>query len=147
MRTGLKLCSILICGALAVVSTAAFASDASRRVVTTEMTYSADSVETQQIQRWLADHAVRKGNGQIIGAPSELGEVRIAITTAESMVQPMVIGAPPVPLPASGSPGDRISVTSSNSRFSETWQYRWEGSANGGGKWVLVSYHFDTLIR
>lgn len=58
--------------------------------------------------------------------------------------------SPPVPLPASGKPGEVISFSSERSGGMESWTYRWRAGANGGGSWTLIGYtfkYFDEQAR
>jgi hypothetical protein len=49
---------------------------------------------------------------------------------------------PPIPLPASGKPGDVISVSSQRNGGLESWTYKWRAGAKGGGSWSLIGYTF-----
>ena len=126
-----------------------FAGNASAKPVTVgtsvEATYKKGTIEAQQVERWLADHVEFSGSDPL-GDFGNLGTivVRYATTHKNDAAKIGIMGVgdnPPVPLPAGGSPGDTISITSCGGTVSQTWSYEWVSDSNGG-RWVLVSYSY-----
>jgi hypothetical protein len=53
---------------------------------------------------------------------------------------------PPVPLPASGAPGERITITNQlPGGFIETWTFQWV-SGSGGGGWKQTDYEMHAPV-
>lgn len=116
--------------------------------VATVSNYRAGSVQAQQVQAWLVQHASHV-DGNLMGDPGISGDVRVSMTsttvTKAGGVQTMSTGAPPpVPLPFTGSPGDTITITVTAGGKKQTWTYKWVGSATSG-QWILIAYSFETI--
>jgi hypothetical protein len=108
-------------------------------------TYRANSSEAQDVQQWLARNA-KFVNGSMLGDLDKIGDIEIVYARAGTSASPTAGpggpgGGPPVPLPATGNPGDQISITSSSGGWTQTWSYTWT-SSSGGGFWQLVEYHY-----
>jgi len=106
--------------------------------VSTEASYRAGTTEAKSIQFWLQKNA-QYANGQMVGEPAKLGDVTVIYQTSSGSRQSAVGDGPPVPLPASGKPGDKISISSTSGGVTQTWSYSWQGSSSGG-QWILTSY-------
>lgn len=115
---------------------AAVAKDGSRTQVVAEGVYAAGSPEARDVGRWLNDvGAYQKsplGAVEVVNSRLILGDVH-AYEPGDG---------PPVPLPPSGNPGQRITVTSSGSGYRESWTYQWINH-----QWRLISYEWaDTHV-
>lgn len=54
--------------------------------------------------------------------------------------------APPVPLPGSGAPGERITITNQlPGGYIETWTFQWV-SGEGGGGWTQTDYEMHAPV-
>lgn len=140
MPYGKRLSTALLAGFLVVgLPSIGYADEGARRTTTTEASYKASSVETNEIQRWLAQHG-RYHDGAMIGDPQRLGEVTVVVTRSESRAGAMGVSAdqPLKSLPSDGANGDQISITSVDSDVSQEWDYIWRDGPSGD--WVLVSY-------
>ncbi|MET3010425.1 hypothetical protein ABXT00_13990 [Stenotrophomonas koreensis] len=109
---------------------------------TTTLKYLSGSPEIDAIYAWIREKSPEHGP---LGIAKE-----ISITNTETLTGRVVRSSPgsgpPVPLPASGSPGQTITIMSSfpNGGF-ESWTYTWQSrpaSAGGGGAWVLSMYEY-----
>jgi hypothetical protein len=69
-------------------------------------------------------------------------------TSFRDSVTPESAGAPkdpPTPLPATGTPGEQITITDVTHTYYATWVYTWEvpaGGGGGGGGWVQTGGSF-----
>lgn len=109
-----------------------------QHTLTTEATYRLGSPEAHQVQQWLAAHAAY-ANGGMVGDIDQLGDIHIAYKLSQDTTKAAPGGSPPVPLPASGRPGDSISISSTSGNIIQTWTYSWLSNSTGGG-WYLQSY-------
>jgi hypothetical protein len=50
---------------------------------------------------------------------------------------------PPTPLPAHGTPGERITITDATHTYYASWTYEWESTSDGMGGWNMIGsqYH------
>lgn len=127
--------------ALGAVQVATAKSPAVSRAITTVSEYRAGSPEVGQVKAWLQNHA-EFANGVMVGDPEKLGHVRITYTKVAaggSLQADIVGGDPPVSLPATGNPGDVISISSNSGGITQNWTYTWVGNITTGG-WVLTDY-------
>jgi hypothetical protein len=128
---------ILLAGALLAMTQGARADDdliTSTRTVVVDAR-SADGAATRA---WIQRHSP--------GFPPRLQAEQLAIS------RPVVFGPdriqrapgenPPIPLPASGKPGEVISVSSQRTGGLESWTYKWRAGSKGGGSWSLIGYTF-----
>ena len=109
----------------------------------TQASYHANTAEATAVKRWLIDRASRTEQGQSLGDFDNLGNITIRVDTPSSgnaLSNPY----PPVPLPASGSQGQTISIGSCGGGISQQWVYLWVGTSGNGG-WVLQSYSFTRV--
>ena len=103
-----------------------------------QATYRANTAEAAAVKRWLIDRASRTEQGQLLGDFDSLGETTVRVDTpspGNTFSDPY----PPVPLPAGGSPGQTIGISSCGGEISQQWVYLWVGTSGNGG-WVLQSY-------
>ena len=116
----------------------------SHQTATAEIT--AGSREGIQVREWL----------QRLNAPSAPGVSlsfatgdRITVTrtsTSESSgrMTASSINNPPVPLPASGSSGETITIEHTSGVWFQSWTYQWSGNSTGGA-WGLISYRIERV--
>ncbi|WP_144410953.1 hypothetical protein [Xanthomonas arboricola] len=113
-------------------------------VLTTQKVYGPTAPEVGVIRDWISKRSpeyqpLLKG-GTITVKRSAPVNARSMATAADGP------GGPPVPLPASGIPGETIEVTQTypNGGY-ETWIYVWglQDIPSGLGEWQLQSYKFD----
>lgn len=117
--------------------------DAMNEVVvenTTRASIAAGTADAAAVQAWLAMHA-----------PSHLPriqdaaiEVTRSVRTTLNSAQRAPSGAPPMPLPSNGVPGEEITISQTRPGREESWTFRWSASSTGGG-WVLVAYRFKNF--
>lgn len=106
---------------------------------TTTQKYLSGSPEIDAIYAWIRDKSPEHGP---LGIAKE-----ISITNTETLTGRVVRSSPgsgpPVPLPASGSPGQTITIISSfpDGGF-ESWTYTWRSRPGGGGAWDLSMYEY-----
>jgi len=137
-----KVLAVLLAGLLLGVPLCTQAQQSLTRAVATNATYAAGSAEVRDIRSWLLRNA-EYHNGAMIGDPDRLGAVRVTYTAVASAVQSLASPGdqPPVPLPATGNPGDTMSITSSSRGYTQTWTYQRVGSSTSGS-WSLIEYRF-----
>ncbi|CAD1787368.1 hypothetical protein XSP_000577 [Xanthomonas euroxanthea] len=116
-------------------SSAVAAASQSTTTVQTTKVYRANTPEASAIQKWL--DSVPNADRRTM----DLG--KITIRSSKTSKGGMVTAAndgPPVPLPASGSPGEKITITNElPGGYVETWTFEWVGGG-GGGEWRQTDY-------
>ncbi|EFF45639.1 conserved hypothetical protein [Xanthomonas citri pv. aurantifolii str. ICPB 11122] len=113
-------------------------------LLTTQKVYSANAPEVGAIRDWITKHSpeyqpLLKGGVVTVKRTGPAGSSSMATASQGP-------GGPPVPLPASGLPGETFEVTQTypNGGY-ETWIYVWglQDIPSGLGDWQLQSYKFD----
>ncbi|AVQ08353.1 TPA: hypothetical protein HH295_04240 [Xanthomonas vasicola pv. zeae] len=107
-------------------------------VTTQKSLYRAGSNESQSIVAWIKQHSPKYP--PLLPA-SSLSVSRSIVSTGLMSIQSGPYG-PPVPLPASGVPGEKITIRNEfpGGAF-EQWDYEWAGQS--GGSWQLTGYQFS----
>ncbi len=123
--------------------------DAAVQLVHTEVSYPARSREANAVLDWLQQNRAFDEDGAAIGRLGSLGDIRVSYTrTDSSFALPASPGSnPPVPLPASGSPGDVITIESTSGGIHQSWTYEWRLNGRGSYAWILTSYLYQILPR
>ncbi|WP_369977385.1 hypothetical protein [Xanthomonas bundabergensis] len=103
--------------------------------IASRTTYAAGTPEWRQLRDWLTQHASAI-DGKRLGDPGQLG----AVTLAYSATKPVTTGTVPrpLPLPATGTPGDSIGISSCAQGYTQSWNYIADDSQ--GNRWTLQSY-------
>ncbi|MEN5425912.1 hypothetical protein ABE522_05985 [Stenotrophomonas pennii] len=73
---------------------------------------------------------------------AEQMEISRTVVVSSDNVQRTPGDNPPIPLPASGKPGEVISFSSQRNGGLESWTYKWRAGSKGGGSWSLIGYTF-----
>lgn len=104
---------------------------------------------------WIRSHSNYRysyANGQLVKTPvnTEVGDVTITESTVQKGdsadafnhgVGPLDNPAPPTPLPASGYPGEKLTVTNAARFEYQSWTFEWLTSQdNGAGGWLQITY-------
>lgn len=103
--------------------------------IATRTSHAPGTPQWRQIHDWLAQHSAAM-DGKPKGDPERLG----TITLAYSTTRPMTTGPipQPVPLPATGMPGDTIGIASCAQGHLQTWNYVIDDGQDH--RWILQSY-------
>lgn len=143
---------VLVHVALCVMAFAAVGSSMGQQAIetatTTAYSYAAGSVEAGQVLQWLDAHPGFRGErmaqdiAALGGAPA--GKLTVVVAVPATRVSPdapaMAAGdGPRAPLPATGVPGQRITITLDTGARMETWAYQWMAHSSGR-HWVLTDY-------
>ncbi|KUF34289.1 hypothetical protein [Xanthomonas phaseoli] len=122
-------------------SAAAAASQSTTTVQTTKV-YRANTPEASAIQTWL--DSVPNADRRTM----DLGKITIKSSkTAKGSLVTAANDAPPVPLPASGSPGEKLTITNElPGGYVETWTFEWVGGG-GGGEWRQTDYESHAPVN
>jgi len=129
--------TILLAGAMLAMTQGARADD---ELITSTRTVVVDtrSADGTAARAWIQRHSP--------GFPPRLQaeqlEISRTVVFGPDSMQRAPGDSPPVPLPASGKPGDVISVSSQRNGGLETWTYKWRAGSKGGGSWSLIGYTF-----
>lgn len=101
--------------------------------------FQADSEDALAVAQWL-----RNREAYVEG---QLGDIVVIRSKSHAgLYQPQSPGdAPPVGLPAFGSPGEEITIESTRGGAFQTWSYRWTGTAVRGS-WVLIRYQYSNTL-
>jgi hypothetical protein len=128
----------LMFGGAWICSDASAAPRQNASTVTTTRVYEAGSSEGASIYAWIRDKSPEY-------SPFATGtEISVTTTTVSSdKATVAALPSPPVPLPASGTPGQTITIMSTfaNGGF-ESWTYTWNSRTAGGGSWALSGYEY-----
>lgn len=129
--------SIFVGGALTAAESSAGPRQTSSTVTTTQL-YSPASPESDFIFSWIHD---KSPEYRPLAVAAEISVTSTAVSSALPI--PASPGAsPPMPLPASGTPGQTITIISTHADGGfESWSYTWKG-ATGGGTWALSGYEY-----
>ncbi|MQS43802.1 hypothetical protein FFY77_19760 [Xanthomonas translucens pv. translucens] len=103
--------------------------------VATSTTYALGTPEWRQLRDWLVQHPATM-QGKRVGDPAQLG----AVTLAYSATRPATTRTvpQPLPLPATGAPGDSIAIASCAQGYLQSWHYVPDESPQH--RWDLQSY-------
>lgn len=124
---------------LAVLALAALAGGANAQQdslqIASRTTYAAGTPEWRQLRDWLTQHSSAI-DGKRLGDLEQLG----AMTLAYSATKPVTTGTvpKPLPLPATGAPGDSIGISSCAQGYTQSWHYVADDLQ--GYRWSLQSY-------
>lgn len=103
--------------------------------VSSTNTYVAGTPEWRQVRDWLVQHRTRS-DGARMGNLNQLGP--IVLTYARALPPATERLPAPLPLPANGSTGDSIAITSCADSVRQSWRYGVE--AHPTVAWVLASF-------
>ncbi len=106
-----------------------------------ETTYVAGSSEAVEVKRWLIEQTLAGDSTLALGDFDHIGAVTVCVMRSGATKNTLT-PVPPIPLPASGTPGSTIGISSCSGGISQEWVYMWVTPNNGFGSWVLQSYNF-----
>lgn len=104
---------------------------------------------------WIRSHSNYRysyANGQLVKTPvnTDVGDVTITESTVQKSgsadtfnqgVGPLDNPAPPTPLPQTGYPGEKLTVTNATRFEYQSWTFEWLTSQNNGaGGWLQINY-------
>ncbi|MBN6114356.1 hypothetical protein [Xanthomonas bonasiae] len=124
---------------LAVLALAALAGSASAQQdplrIVTKTVYAKDTPEWRQIRAWLVQHPSTI-DGKRLGDPDQLSAVSLDYSVSLPAATRAV--PRPLPLPATGTPGDIIAIASCAQGYLQSWHYVPDDSPQH--RWGLQSY-------
>lgn len=124
---------------MAVLALAALAGSASAQQdalrIVTRTVHAAGTPEWRQIREWLLQHP-ETINGKRLGDPDQLSAVSLDYSAGKPAATRTV--PRPVPLPATGTPGDSIAIASCAQGYLQSWKYGVDDSPQH--RWSLQSY-------
>jgi len=128
---------ILLAGALLAMTQGARADD---ELITSTRTVVVDtrSADGTAARAWIQRHSP----GFPPRVPAEQLEISRTVVFGPDSMQRAPGDSLPIPLPASGKPGEVISVSSQRTSGLESWTYKWRADSKGGGRWSLIGYTF-----
>ncbi|QNH23117.1 hypothetical protein HEP73_04068 [Xanthomonas sp. GW] len=127
---------------IAVLTLAALAGSASAQQealrIVTKTVYAKDTPEWRQIREWIVQHPSTI-EGKRLGDPDQLS----AVSLDYSVSMPAATRAVPrpLPLPATGTPGDSIAIASCAEGYLQSWHYVPDDSPQH--RWDLQSYSLE----
>lgn len=120
--------------ALATLASSASAQQEALRIVKKTI-YAQDTPEWRQIREWLVQHPSTI-HGKRLGDPDQLSAVSLDYSVSLPAATRAV--PRPLPLPATGTPGDSIAIESCTQGYLQSWHYVPDDSPQH--RWDLQSY-------